>query len=405
MSEQEQNRIFQEVITAQIQETRDLVPESKSPPLFHFTLYGEMLDKYLGGGGKFDMPEEVLLIWCDDNDGRMRALPTDKGKWRHGVYYHLAYWGPVAKQAMNVVPPKRVAGEFKRIVESGATEYMLLNVSELREFVMGTRMIAEICWDAQTALADTPVTPMPDHVLAHVPTAATQPLPPDAPAPSGDRFIQWWCREYFGEAAAADAAEAYRLHWELIDRWDMQWFAGDRVIGAIDSLNRRALGQPFQPARAETLPTLKKRQQRYQEALKVIERASSRMNREQQQFFHENILPLIITALHTDAAILLIEAMAEPDDAKASAMCQAAMKPLEQLEVEILRAERPPFEEWYRPTFIRHQHTGLNPHRPYWALRAFLTSDGKKKLELPPNALRPNLEVFLPLLEQEAGVK
>ena len=47
------------------------------------------------------------------NDGRMRALPKDRGKWKHGVYYHLAYWGPVAKQAMNVVPPKRVAGEFK----------------------------------------------------------------------------------------------------------------------------------------------------------------------------------------------------------------------------------------------------------------------------------------------------
>ena len=45
--------------------------------------------------------------------------------------------------------------------------------------------------------------------------------------------------------------------------------------------------------------------------------------------------------------------------------------------------EMPPFTGWYRPTFIRHEHTGLNPHRPYWALRAFLSSGGTKKLELP----------------------
>ncbi|MDQ3440231.1 MAG: glycosyl hydrolase 115 family protein, partial [Planctomycetota bacterium] len=239
MSEAEQNKIFQDVIANQIDVTRKHVPEAKRPPVFHFTLYGEMLDKYLaaarGGGGGFDMPEDVILIWPDDNDGRMRALPKDKGKWKHGVYYHLAYWGPVAKQSMNVVPPVRVAGEFKRIVASGATEYMLVNVSELREFVMGTRMIAEICWDAETALADTEAQPMPDQLLAHVPTAATQPLPADVPAPSADRFVQWWCREYFGDAAAKDAAESYRLYYELIHKWDMQWWACDRVPAAIDS--------------------------------------------------------------------------------------------------------------------------------------------------------------------------
>ncbi|MGB7160808.1 MAG: glycosyl hydrolase 115 family protein, partial [Tepidisphaeraceae bacterium] len=166
MPEAEQNKVFRDVIDAQIELARSGVPKEKSPPVFHFTLYGEMLDTYLGGGGKFDMPEDVILIWPDDNDGRMRAVPTERGKWKHGVYYHLAYWGPVAKQSMNVVPPTRVAGEFKRIVESGATEYMLLNVSEVREFVMGARMIAEICWDAPTSLADTPVTPMPDQLLA-----------------------------------------------------------------------------------------------------------------------------------------------------------------------------------------------------------------------------------------------
>jgi hypothetical protein len=405
MSEAEQNKIFREVIAAQIDATEKTVPEDKRPPVFHFTLYGEMLDKYLAGssgGGGFDMPENVILIWCDDNDGRMRALPVERGKWKHGVYYHLAYWGPVAKQAMNVVPPQRVAGEFKKIVASGATEYMLLNVSELREFVMGARMIAEICWDAKTALADTPAAPMPDHLLPHVPTAATRPIPPDAPAPSADRFVAWWCREYFGEAAAGDAAESYRLYHELIHKWDVQWYAGDRVAGAIDSLMKKFAGQSFAPAKADTLPTLQERDRRYAEAFKVLERARSKMTRPQQQFFFDNCeLPLRITGRHTQAALLLVQAMGEPDKKNAWALCERAMEPLEQLELEISRAEHPPFAGWYRPTFIRHEHTGLNPHRPYWALRAFLSSGGTQKLELPENAMRPNLDQFLPLLNQE----
>jgi hypothetical protein len=402
MGEQQRNEIFQQVIQAQIEETRKLVPSEKRPPVFHFTLYGEMLDNYLAAGGKFAMPEDVILIWCDDNDGRMRALPTDenRGKWKHGVYYHLAYWGPVAKQAMHVVPPVRVADEFRKIVDHGATEYMLVNVSELREFVMEARMIAEVCWDAKTALADTPARAMPDYLLPHVPTAATRPIPKDEPSPSADRFVKWWCQEYFGDAAAGDAAEAYGQYYELLNKWDMQWYAGDKVTGAIDSLIRKFAGQGYSPARGDTLPTLQERAKRYEQALKLVDAASAKMDRAQQQFFADHMLPLRATARHTQAAVLLVQAMAEKDRAKAWALCEQAMKPLKQLEQDISDAEHPPFEHWYRATFIRHEHTGLNMHKPYLALRAFLASGGTDSSHLPEGAMNPDVQQFLPLLKE-----
>jgi hypothetical protein len=403
MGERQQNDIFQQVIKAQIAETEKLVPQKSRPPVFHFTLYGEMLDKYLAGGGKFDMPENVILIWCDDNDGRMRALPTDdnRGKWKHGVYYHLAYWGPVAKQAMHVVPPARVADEFKKVVDHGATEYMLVNVSELREFVMEARMIAETCWDAKTALADTPPRAMPAYLLPHVPTAATRPIPPDEPSPSADRYIAWWSREYFGDAAAPDAAHAYHLYYDLLNKWDLQWYAGDKVAGAIDSLIRKFAGQPFAPARADTLPTLQEREKRYEQAFQVIDRARSGMDPVQRQFFFDHLeLPLRATWRHTQSAILLVKAMAEKDRAKAWALCEQAMAPLQDLEADIARAEHPPFDHWYRSTFIRHEHTGLNMHKPYLALRAFLSSGGTESSHLPDGAANPDLEQFLPLLKE-----
>src|SRR5207237_7797675 len=84
-----------------------------------------------------------------NNDGHMRGLPDDRGRWKHGLYYHLAYLGGnLSKQTTHTVAPATIAGEFQRIVTAGASEYMLVNVSELRDYVMGARMIADITWNA-----------------------------------------------------------------------------------------------------------------------------------------------------------------------------------------------------------------------------------------------------------------
>ncbi len=395
-SEEEQQRVFRDVIDAQRRVTREALPEDKEA-IFHFTLYDEMLEKYLAGS--FEMPDDVILIWCDDNDGRMRALPADRGGWKHGVYYHLAYYGPVAKQSMRTIPPARIADQFKKIVHAGATEFMLLNVSELREFVMGTRMIAEICWDAETALADTPVRPMPDEVLPHVPTAAKGPLPPDEPSASAERFMRWWSGEYFGDEAADQVAEVYGRYEELIGRWDRQWYAGDQAVGAINSLIKRFAGRSFTPPAAETRATLESLDRRYRETFDRIDALRPALSVSQARFFFEHVeLPLLVTWRHTQAAILLIQALDAPDRDAAWAICEEAMVPLERLEVELLRAERPPFERWYAKTFIRHEETGLNLHRPYEALRVFLGSDGTERLGRPDWARRPEVQRFVPLL-------
>jgi hypothetical protein len=400
MSQEQQNQIFRQAIDAQLKMARELAPTDK-PPIFHFTLYGEMLDKYLGSGGKFDMPSDVILIWPDDNDGRMRAVPKEPGNWKHGVYYHAAYYGPVAKQTAHIVPPARIADQFKRIVDSGATEYALLNVSELREFIQEARLMAEITWDAKASLSDTPSRPEDGRLLPHVPTAATQPIPPDEPSPSADRFERWWCSEYFGNSAAPDAVKAYQQYRKLLDRWDRLWLGSDKVAGAIDSLIKKFAGREFAAARADTLPMLHDRDKQYQQAFATIRQARSKMSPQQQQFFFEHVeLPLFMDWRPTQAAILLIGAMAEPDRDKAWKACEEAMKPLEQLETELARAERPPFEGWYRTSWIRNEDTGLNPHRPYLQLRMFLSSGGRQRYARPDSSAKPDLPSFVPILKE-----
>ena len=354
MSEAERAKIFRDVIEQQVKMTKDLVPPAKQPPVFHWTLYTEMLPIYQSG--TLEVPKDVIIVWPDGNDGAMRGLPTKKDQWRHGVYYHLAYLGKQVKQNAHIVPPARVAEQFRKITDSSATEYMLVNVSELREFIMEARMIGEICWDAKTALAG------------------------EDPA---KRYVDWWCREYFPDAAA-DAAAAYGDYGKLLDSYEKLWLGSDKVQGALGSLSKKFAGQEFHPALPETLPALEQRDRQYRETFKRIDSLRPKLTRAQRQFFFEHVeLPMLMDWRPTQAAILLVRAMNEPERQRAWSMCESAMQPLEKLEVEILRAERPPlFEQWYRETWIRRGPAPANLHRPYRELRLFLDTDGTQ-FELP----------------------
>ncbi|HZZ44799.1 MAG TPA: glycosyl hydrolase 115 family protein [Tepidisphaeraceae bacterium] len=380
-------KTFRDVINDQVEMVKSLLPKGK-PAYFHFTMYAEMLDQYLKDPAGFALPADVTIVWPDDQDGRIRYLPTDRGKWKHGVYYHLAYLGPVPKQSAHIVTPAMIAQEFKKIVDAQATDYMLVNVSEMREFVMEGRMLAEVCWDAKTALADMPAEARPAEPLANFPSkqAATQPTS----NPAGDRYVNWWCNEYFGADAAPLAAEAYHRYYTLLCSYDKQWFGSGQVQSLIDQLQKRFAGQKVASTDQKLVAEMKDRDQKFREAFDVIGQARDHMTRAQQQFFFDHLeLPLLIDWRPTQAAIELAGAVDARDDAGAWQACDRAMKPLEQLEVEIARAEHPPFELWYRKTWIRRENADLNVHRPYEQLRAFLSSGGRDKLKEPDNARRP----------------
>ena len=338
MPESEQSRVFTEAVAEQVRMTKELVPPAKQPPVFHWTLYTEMLPKYQAG--LLDVPEDVIVVWPDDNDGVMRGLPTKPDKWKHGVYYHLAYLGKQVKQNFHIVPPWRVAEQFDAIVKAGATEYMLVNVSELREFVMEARQIAEICWDAKTALAGVD--------------------------PAG-RYVNWWCREYFGDGAA-DAEEAYAGYYKVFDSYEQQWAGAEAVHEALGRLMRDPKSRD-----ADAAARLATHAAELDRILMRVAHARQRMTRPQQLYFYDHVeFPLRVEYLATMAAATLNE----------TGDTRAAMGYLGQLELAIIDAQQPPFGEWYRETWVRRGPKPYNLHRPYRELRRFIDSGGKE-FELP----------------------
>jgi len=97
------------------------------------------------------------------------------------------------------------------------------------------------------------------------------------------------------------------------------------------------------------------------------------MTPEQQQYFYENVtFPLLIDSRQTSAAIKLIRAASEPDEAAVRKLSFSAYDDLKALEDDIHRAERAPFEQWYRKSWIRSEDSPYNLHRSFEKIRSFL---------------------------------
>ncbi len=333
---------FREVIAEQTKMVRAVVPH----PLFHFTMYSEMLPAYQRDPTAFDLPDDVMIIWPDDNDGHMRGLPTSLGKWKHGVYYHLAYLGGnLSKQTTHTETPAVVADEFQKIVKAGATEYMLVNVSELRDYVMGARMIADICWDAPAIYA--------------TPNAA-------------DRYTAWWSREYFNNPAVQTV---YNQYFSLLNRPDTMWNAMNASQTLIDSLYKKVAGQTPAPFDATQLQANIKP---LDDALAAEQKVENDLPLTERTFFSIDAgLGLEIADKQTHAALKLEEALRAPDTAAMWKSIFEARTDLEELETVFARGEYPPFDRWYHESWIRNGRSANNPHRAYNELRAFIGSEGR----------------------------
>jgi hypothetical protein len=149
----------------------------------------------------------------------------------------------------------------------------------------------------------------------------------------------------------------------------------------LDSLYKKLNHQTIDNIDETKINLLKTRSEKYKSLLSLILHVSQKMNNAQKQFFFENVeLPLLMDFRPTESSLILLLALSEKDNMKAMSLVEKAMKPLEQLELEILRAERKPFEKWYRETWIRSQSSSLNVHRSFNQLRDFISSNGK----IPP---------------------
>ncbi|HEU0096402.1 MAG TPA: glycosyl hydrolase 115 family protein [Rhizomicrobium sp.] len=94
--------------------------------------------------GLMTIPADVTTVWADTGYG----VVQDKGQAAkgQGMYYHVAMLNGRANQLSEMVPVDRIYSEFGRYIKAGATEYMLLNTSDIRAVSMTARVVMDTSW-------------------------------------------------------------------------------------------------------------------------------------------------------------------------------------------------------------------------------------------------------------------
>jgi hypothetical protein len=134
--------------------------------------------------GDLSIPSDVTTVWADDGYGYLQ----DKGEVAkgQGAYYHVAMMNGRANQLTEMVPVERIYSELGRYIKAGATEYVLMNTSDIRPVPMTIRAVMDVAWKG---------------------------VPSGGPAAS-DEFLQSWSRAEFGAQAAAKVAEVYKDYFQ-----------------------------------------------------------------------------------------------------------------------------------------------------------------------------------------------
>jgi hypothetical protein len=94
--------------------------------------------------GYLKIPPEVMTVWADTGYGLVKdGGHVAKGQ---GMYYHVAMLNGRANQLGEMVPADRIYSEFGRYIKAGATSYMLVNVSDVRQVTLGAKRVMDAAW-------------------------------------------------------------------------------------------------------------------------------------------------------------------------------------------------------------------------------------------------------------------
>lgn len=120
-----------------------------------FTPYKEVLEIYSNG---LELPDDVTIVWPDDNYGYMKRLSgvrEQQRAGRSGVYYHISYLGvPHSYLWFSTTPPSLMYEELRKAYDTTADRLWLLNCGDLKGSEMQVSLFLDMAWDIGRFTAD-----------------------------------------------------------------------------------------------------------------------------------------------------------------------------------------------------------------------------------------------------------
>ena len=129
------------LLAKHVKEDVSMVPQIFCP-------YKEVLSDYRNG---LKVPDDVTIVFPDDNFGYIRYLPTDAERKRaggFGVYYHVSYLGgPLSYLWLDTTPPALIWEEMSKAYDHGVRKFWMLNVGDIKPAEISIDLFMQMGWD------------------------------------------------------------------------------------------------------------------------------------------------------------------------------------------------------------------------------------------------------------------
>ena len=122
-----------------------------------FIPYKEVLEIMESG---LQVPDDVTLMWCDDNYGYLTRLPDAQQQQRKGgggVYYHLSYWGrPHDYLWLTTTQPGLIYSEMRAAYDHNCRRLWIANVHDPKVAAYDLELFMDMAWNIESITPSQP---------------------------------------------------------------------------------------------------------------------------------------------------------------------------------------------------------------------------------------------------------
>jgi hypothetical protein len=147
--------LLEEIVDAQRKIISDVMQTNAADIPQLWALYKEVQEYYEKG---MRVPDDVTLLWCDDNWGDIRRLPSPADRDRSGgagIYYHFDYvGGPRNYKWINTIQNEKTWEQMELAYNYDASQIWIANVGHFEHVTFPTEFFLTLAWDPAKWNAD-----------------------------------------------------------------------------------------------------------------------------------------------------------------------------------------------------------------------------------------------------------
>lgn len=104
------------------------------------------------------LPEDIMILFCDDNWGNVRILPKKEDRdyvGGYGMYYHFDFvGGPVSYRWHNVTQIEKVWEQMNLAYQWGVEDLWIVNVGDIKPMELPISFFLDFAWEPEAIRAD-----------------------------------------------------------------------------------------------------------------------------------------------------------------------------------------------------------------------------------------------------------